>query len=100
MEQSYGFPSNFFPRQIFFLSPISEKTFVLEQSLNEIHSFDQKVGNPEIDAKLRPYTKNSYGSQKAVLPLVGGQGGSPPGIWEFSYPYYNQGGRLCPPHYC
>ena len=64
MEQSYGFPSNFFPRQIFFLSPISEKTFVLEQSLNEIHSFDQKVGNPEIDAKLSPYTKNSYGSQK------------------------------------
>ena len=28
----------------------------------------------------------------SVLPLVGRVGFSPPGIWEFSYPYYNQGG--------
>ena len=27
-------------------------------------------------------------------------GFSPPGIWEFSKPLSNQGGKLCPPHYC
>ena len=30
---------------------------------------------------------------ESVMPLAGVQG-SPPGIWEFSWPYYDQGGRL------
>ena len=27
-------------------------------------------------------------------------GPEPPGIWQISEPYSNQGGRLCPSHYC
>ena len=31
---------------------------------------------------------------------VGRVGFSPPGIWGFSWTYFNQRGRLCPPNYC
>ena len=31
---------------------------------------------------------------------MGWVGFSPPGIWGFSWTYFNQRGRLCPPNYC